>query len=126
MATVAIIDDALLIRMQMKKFFEETLGFIVVAQGTDGSDGLSIYKTHKPDLMTIDLAMKNKGGLEAIKEILDHDPNARIIVVSATQDAATITQALKMGVRSFVQKPLLFQSEEFVNQLKEDIKEALA
>lgn len=126
MTTVAIVDDALLIRMQMKKFFEETMNFEVVAQGSDGNEAISIFRDKKPDLMTIDLTMPNKSGIDAIREILKEDKNARIIVVSAIKDAAMITEALQLGAKGFVNKPLQFGSEEFVANFKEDIEDALS
>ncbi len=122
---VAIVDDALLIRMQMKKFFEETMQFEVVAQGADGNDAVRIFAEKKPDLMTLDLTMPNKSGVEAIREIIQASPKARILVVSAIKDAAMITEALQMGARGYVNKPLQFGSEEFVQGFKEEIEEAL-
>lgn len=124
--TVAIVDDALLIRMQMKKFFEDSMKFEVVAQGTDGNEAISIYQEQKPNLMTLDLTMPNKSGLEAIKEILAFDPKARILVVSAIKDAAMITEALHLGAKGFVNKPLQLASAEFIESFIEDIEDALA
>lgn len=125
MTTVAIVDDALLIRMQMKKFFEETMHFEVIAQGSDGNEAIAIYRDKKPDLMTIDLTMPNKSGIDAIREIFQENKKARIIVVSAIKDAALITEALQLGAKGFVNKPLQFNSQEFVTHFKEDIAEAL-
>lgn len=126
MPSVAIVDDALLIRMQMKKFFEDTMKFEVLAQGMDGDEAIKIFETKKPDLMTLDLTMPNKSGVEAIREIMQICPDARILVVSAIKDASMITEALHLGARGFVNKPLQFSSEEFVESFKEDIEDALA
>ncbi|MCB9229923.1 MAG: response regulator [Deltaproteobacteria bacterium] len=126
MPTVAIVDDALLIRMQMKKFFEDTMHFEVLAQGADGNDAVRIFENQKPDLMTLDLTMPNKSGVEAIREIIKICPDARILVVSAIKDASMITEALHLGARGFVNKPLQFASEEFVSSFKEDVEDAMA
>lgn len=126
MPKVAIVDDALLIRIQMKKFFEDTMNFEVVGQGADGNDAIRVYKEKQPDLMTLDLTMPNKSGVEAIREIMQENPNARILVVSAIKEANMITEALHLGARGFVNKPLQFSSEEFVESFKEDIADALA
>lgn len=126
MPTVAIVDDALLIRMQMKKFFEEMMKFEVVAQGADGNDAVRVFKEKQPDLMTLDLTMPNKSGVEAIREIMKDNPKAKILVVSAIKDASMITEALHSGAKGFVNKPLQFSSDEFVASFKEDIEDALA
>ncbi len=125
MTRVAIVDDALLIRMQLKKFFEEKMHFDVVAQGADGNDAVRIFSERKPDLMTLDLTMPNKSGVESIREIMQQFPEARILVVSAIKDSAMITEALQLGAKGFINKPLQFASEEFVGVLKEEIEEAL-
>ena len=126
MPKVAIVDDALLIRIQMKKFFEDIMNFEVVGQGADGFDAIRMYRDKKPDLMTLDLTMPNKSGVEAIREIMQENPDARILVVSAIKEASMITEALHLGAKGFVNKPLQFSSEEFVESFKEDIADALA
>ncbi|NRA45122.1 MAG: response regulator [Oligoflexales bacterium] len=126
MPKVAIVDDALLIRIQMKKFFEDIMNFEVVGQGADGNDAIRMYRDKKPDLMTLDLTMPNKSGVEAIREIMQENPDARILVVSAIKEASMITEALHLGAKGFVNKPLQFSSEEFVESFKEDIADALA
>ncbi|NRA47130.1 MAG: response regulator, partial [Oligoflexales bacterium] len=69
MKTVAIVDDALLIRLQLKKFFEETMNFKVVAEGANGNEAIGIYEKYQPDMMTLDLTMPNMGGLKALAEV---------------------------------------------------------
>ena len=70
---VVVVDDSMLVRLQLKKFFEEEMKFEVAALGNDGNDAVALYKQHKPDLITIDLTMPNKDGFEALKEIIDND-----------------------------------------------------
>lgn len=125
MTKIAIVDDALLIRMQMKKFFEEVMKFEVIALGADGNEAIDIYREKKPDLMTLDLTMPNKSGIDAIKEIINENPKAKILVVSAIKDSALITEALQIGASSFINKPLQFASESFVASFVEEIKDIL-
>ncbi len=125
MSTVAIVDDALIIRMQMKRFFEETLKMTVIAQGGDGNEAVAIYRQSPPDIMTLDLTMPNKSGLEALREILQFAPGARIIVLSAIKDQAMIDEALKIGAKGFISKPLQLSSPEQVEILKQKINALL-
>ena len=125
MSTVAIVDDALIIRMQMKRFFEETLKMTVIAQGGVGNEAVAIYRQSPPDIMTLDLTMPNKSGLEALREILQFAPGARIIVLSAIKDQAMIDEALKIGAKGFISKPLQLSSPEQVEILKQKINALL-
>ncbi|MCJ8330657.1 MAG: response regulator [Lentisphaeria bacterium] len=122
---VLIVDDSLLIRKQLKLFFETELDYTVVAMGIDGNDAVSLYKEYKPDIMTLDLTMPNKDGCEALKEIINFDPDARVVICSAIKDAAKITETLIGGARSHIKKPLKLQDPEFIQLVKDDIEEAL-
>jgi two-component system chemotaxis response regulator CheY len=126
MPSVVIVDDALLIRLQLKQFFERQLGFEVVGMGSDGNEAIELYESCKPDLVALDLSMPNRDGLSALTEILQSDDNARILVVSAIKDNVMITEALEKGARGFIAKPLNFGSEEFVDEMRADIEDALA
>ncbi len=122
MTTVAIVDDALIIRMQMKKFFEDAMGYTVVAQGGDGNEAIKIFKEGSPDLMTLDLTMPNKNGVEALREILQNSPKAKVIVLSAIKDKAMIDEALALGAKGFISKPLQFNSPPYIEELKQQIR----
>ncbi len=125
MPKVLIADDALIIRMQIKNFFENTLNWEQVWLAEDGNQAVELYKEHKPDLTTLDLTMPNKDGIEALSEIIDHNPSAKVIVVSAIKDADKITSALEIGAAGYIKKPLAFKNEEFVASFKEEIEDVL-
>ena len=123
MKTVAIIDDALLIRLQLKKFFEESLEFTVVAEGSNGNEAVSIFKEHKPDLMTLDLTMPNMSGLQAMEEIFALEGDARILVVTAIKQTDQLNKAIALGAKSYILKPLQFTDPAFVENFKEEVEE---
>ena len=122
---VLIVDDSLLIRRQLSIFFEEELNYNVVGFGIGGTDTLELYKEHEPDIITLDLAMPNKNGTEALKEIMNYDPDARVLICSAIKTPGKITEALEMGAKCYIKKPFNFKDPEYVKILKDDIKEAL-
>ena len=115
----------MLVRLQLKKFFEEEMSFEVVAIGNDGNEAVSLYHEHKPDLITIDLTMPNKDGFEALKEIIATDDQARILICSAIKDPAKVTQTLEAGARGYIRKPLQLTNDEYLERIKDDIEEAL-
>ncbi|NQZ69076.1 MAG: response regulator [Lentisphaeria bacterium] len=122
---VVIVDDALLIQMHLKSFFKNVMKYNVVATGNDGIAAVELYKDFKPDLLTLDLSMPNKNGTDALREILEFDPKARVIICSAITDANKITETLNMGACCYIKKPLIFSDPEYILQIKEDIAEAL-
>ena len=122
---VIIVDDSMLVRLQLKKFFEEEMKYEVAGLGNDGNEAVILYREHKPDLITIDLTMPNKDGYEALKEIIAEDPNARILICSAIKDPAKVTQTLEAGARGYIRKPLQLTDTEYVERIKDDIEEAL-
>jgi len=66
---------------------------------------VALYQNLKPDLVTMDVTMPEKGGLNAASEILKSDRSARIVMVTALGQEALIAVAIKMGVKDFVVKP---------------------
>lgn len=124
MPSVLIVDDSMLIRMQLKQFFSDTMKYEEVYMASDGNEAVSVYKEKKPDLVTLDLTMPNKDGLEALKEILEINLAAKVLMISAIKDSAQITDCLNIGAKGFIRKPLAFNKPEFVEELIEDVKEA--
>lgn len=102
---VLVVDDAAFMRMTLKKTLESE-GFEVVAEAEDGEEAVHKYQDKKPELVTMDITMPNMDGLEATKEILDHDPQANIIMVSAMGQQKMVIEAVEAGAKDFIVKPL--------------------
>jgi two-component system chemotaxis response regulator CheY len=121
---VVIIDDSKFLIKQIVEFFEKQLGFTVLETGYDGNDAVSLYRRHKPDLITLDITMPNKTGADAMKDILGEFPDANILMISAVRGDAML-ECMSLGAKGYVEKPLKFNDVEFVNDFKETIKEIL-
>lgn len=115
MKTVVIVDDAEFMRKVLGKIFRE-LEVEIIGEGGTGDEGISLYKSHHPDLITMDLTMPNKSGLEAIKEIIAFDPNAKILVVSSIGSDLIIMEAIELGAKDFVVKP--FKKEQLTKTVQ--------
>ena len=87
-------------------------GFEICGIGKNGREGASLYEALKPDVVTMDITMPLVDGLEASKIILQQDPGARIIMMSAMGDEETMELAKKIGIKTFLQKP--FKNDELV------------
>ena len=104
MKKVLICDDALVMRMVIKKEIEK-LGFEVVAEASDGEEAVELYKEYKPDITTMDITMPKKSGIVALQEIMAFDKNAKVVMVSAMGQEEWVKQSIFAGAKNFVVKP---------------------
>ncbi len=102
---VLVVDDAAFMRMTLKKTLEAE-GFNVIAEAENGEEAVNKYRDNEPELVTMDITMPEKDGLEATKEILNHDPGANIIMVSAMGQQKMVIEAVEAGAKDFIVKPL--------------------
>lgn len=123
--TVVIVDDSEYLAEMLGEFFSKTLGFEVVGTGFNGAQALTLYKQHRPDLITLDLTMPIKTGREVITELLTEFPQASILVISS-QIGHAVVECLKLGAKGYVEKPLRLDDSEFVRDFKQAVEECLA
>ncbi len=108
MARVLVVDDAAF----MRKVLSDALakgGHEVVGEAANGNEAVSRYQELHPDVMTLDITMPEKDGLEALREILASDPAARVVMCSALGQESKVLESIKSGARDFVVKP--FQAD---------------
>lgn len=113
---IMCVDDAQFTRNILKKIINKTDFSQVVAEAGDGEEAIEKYKEVQPDLVTMDLVMPVKGGIETIEELLKIDEDALIIVVSALGQEALVLEAAKKGAKDFIQKP--FKNEQVLEVLE--------
>lgn len=122
--SVVIIDDSKFQTMQLSRFFSDVMGFNVAATGEDGEQAVELYRTHQPDLLTMDLTMPRLDGRGALARILLDFPGANILVISAVK-GPLLLDCLTLGARSYMEKPLRFDKEDFVRDFRATIEEIL-
>ncbi len=107
--TLLIADDAMIIR-QIIKDMATTAGWEVVGEATNGQEAIDQYRALQPDAVTLDLVMPQYDGLHALRGIMDLDPQAKVLVVSALEQREVLKNAFKAGATDFVAKPFDKQS----------------
>jgi two-component system chemotaxis response regulator CheY len=101
---ILIVDDAKLMRGIIKKAFEDVPG-LTILEAENGDAGVRLYEATKPDLVTMDITMDYKNGVEAAREILRMNPSARIIMVTALGQEGLLKECVALGVADFIVKP---------------------
>lgn len=111
---VQITDDSVVMRTMIRDILEKD-GYEIVAEAENGEQALELYKQEKPDLVTMDIVMPREHGLDALKKIIAHDPEARVVLISALHQKALLMEALQSGARDYVIKP--FTDEDLLGAI---------
>lgn len=120
MAKILIVDDSKTSRKFLRQMLEDD-GHEIVAEAVNGLEGVEKYKAYKPDVTTMDITMPIMDGIEAVKEIIDYDQTAKVIMVTAAGQKTNMVEALKRGASDFIQKP--FDSAVIINTIKKVLEE---
>jgi two-component system chemotaxis response regulator CheY len=119
MARVLVVDDAAF----MRKMVSDALasgGHVVVGEAGNGAEAVQRFQELSPELITLDITMPEKDGLQALSEIISIDPGARVLMCSALGQESKVIESIQKGAKDFVVKP--FQPA----QLLEAVGKALA
>ncbi|WP_080874748.1 response regulator [Oceanobacillus timonensis] len=112
---ILIVDDAAFMRMMIKDILTKN-DFEVVGEAQDGNEAVEKYKEQQPDLVTMDITMPEKDGLQALKEILQINPDAKVIMCSAMGQQAMVIDAIQVGAKDFIVKP--FQADRVIEAIQ--------
>ena len=115
MAKVLIVDDSKYLRLMIRKILKKH-GHTIVAEAETGIEAIEQYKQNMPNVVTMDVVMPKMNGLMAVKEIIEMDPKARIVIVTALGHEPLVRQALKIGAKDFVIKP--FKVDQLVQAVE--------
>lgn len=114
MRTGLVVDDASIMRMRLREILEPA--FTIIGEAGDGDEAVRLYQALKPDFVTLDISMPGTNGIEALVQLRAHDPNARIVIVSAVGQKRQVIDALQKGAADFVIKP--FERERVMKAVK--------
>lgn len=99
---VAVVDDHPLMREGLSRTLTE-YGFRVVAEGDTRDDAILIARREKPDIMLLDISLPGNG-LEAIRPIIEHNPDQKIVMLTVSERGEDIRRAMSLGAWGYVPK----------------------
>ena len=101
---ILLADDHEIVRRGLCALLQRHEGWEVCGEAVDGRDAVQKAKQFKPDVVIVDIGMPNLNGLDATRQLVQHDPNFRVIVLTVTDADQVIREALDAGARGFVLK----------------------
>jgi len=101
---VFIADDHAVVREGLRALIGTEPGMEVVGEAADGKETVAGVRTHQPDVILLDLVMPCKSGIEAISEITQDNPKARILVLTSFADDDKVFAAIKAGALGYLLK----------------------
>ncbi len=111
--TVLLVDDSKTMRQHLRMLLED-LGYVIVAEGSDGAEVRTLYEEHLPDIVSIDIVMPGVDGVQATRELLEAHPDARVVVCTGLSLREQGLACKRAGARQFLVKPFNASSVEKV------------
>lgn len=115
---VLIVDDSAFMRSVLTRLISSSPDFEIVGTGVNGQDAVDMVKTLQPDVVTLDIEMPVKTGIEALSEIASSEnPVPCVMISSLTEEGAQSTlEALELGAVDFIPKALGDASRNILRQ----------
>ena len=122
--TLLYIEDEKDARDELEEYLNLSFNELYVAK--DGEEGLELFKKFNPDIVLTDIAMPKMNGIEMSKKIKEIDSSTPIIVTTAFNDAKYMSEAIDIGIDSYILKPLnLKRIDEKLTQVAKYLVESM-
>jgi len=115
MKTVLVVDDSSFMRLVLKNSLTKH-GYEVVGEASDGQTAIKMYNDLHPDIVTMDITMSDMNGVDALHQIIGHNPAAKVVMVSSMGQEAFVRDAIMAGAKGFLVKP--FDEKLLVSTLR--------
>ena len=101
---VMLAEDHKLVRVGMKTLLEEDPAFQIAAEAGTGKEAVEKAALYKPDVILMDIGLPEIDGIKAAKQILEKNPNIKIIMLTSRNNESEISAALALGIYAYVMK----------------------
>lgn len=113
-----LIDDHKLFRCGIKSLFENKDGICVIAEASNGKDGISKIIAQNPDVVLLDLELGDINGLDLIEKVMTQKPNVKFIILTSHINEHVINKAMKMGIYGYILKDI---NSEFLDMIVKSV-----
>ena len=113
---ILIVDDSTIMRKMIRTTLQNA-DHEIVGEAKDGNDAIELYKTVKPDIVTMDITMRGMDGFTAADKILEFDSEAKIVFLSNLNQADYSGNAQKLGAKGYLNKHSTDEILELINKL---------
>ena len=93
-----LVDDHKLFRCGIKSLFENSKNVCVVAEASNGKDGMAKIIAQNPDVVLLDLELGDINGLDLIEKVMAQKPNVKFVILTSHINEHVINKAMKMGI----------------------------
>jgi two-component system chemotaxis response regulator CheY len=114
MARVLVVDDAAFMRKMVGDALRQG-GHEVVGEARNGVEAILRFQELRPEVITLDITMPEMDGLSALRDIMELEPAARVVMCSALGQESKVLESIKLGAKDFVVKP--FQAERVLEAI---------
>jgi DNA-binding NarL/FixJ family response regulator len=101
---VLLVDDHALVRAGIRSLLEKIAGVEVVGEASNGREALEFVRLHLPNLVLMDIAMRELGGLETLPRIIKDFPSVKVVILSAHANEEYVIRALRSGASGYMLK----------------------
>lgn len=115
---LALIDDHKLFRCGIKSLFEKSNGVCVIAEASNGKDGIAKILAQNPDVVLLDLELGDINGLDLIEKVLAQKPNVKFIILTSHINEHVINKAMKIGIYGYILKDI---NSEFLDMIVKSV-----
>jgi two-component system chemotaxis response regulator CheY len=121
MSKILVVDDAAFMRMMIKDNLKKA-GYADCMEAADGEDAVAKCRESMPDLILLDITMPKMDGIQALKEIKQMNPGAKVVMCSAMGQEGMVVEAIKLGAMDFIVKP--FKPDRLIQTVKNILGDA--
>jgi two-component system, NarL family, response regulator NreC len=101
---IVLADDHTVMRSGLRLLLERQPNLTVVGEAADGREAVTLAAEHNPDVVVMDIAMPNLNGVEAARQIVNHNPQTAVAILSMHSDESYVIRSLKAGARAYLLK----------------------
>lgn len=117
MVKIIIVDDHQLVRAGIKHMLSDSKDFKIIGEASCGADAIKLARQESPDIVLLDLYLPDTSGLEVTQKILRHNPDTKIIIITAASNDLFPFRLMEAGARAYLTKDA--SKEEVLQAIRE-------